>query len=90
MHHIINRPDSKPAFETCIALAKALEIPEAVILSLAGYSEINLSEEIDTEITAFAVYLNNLPQSTRAYTLDACWSVARIIAQVASDQIPES
>lgn len=79
VNHIINNPDSNPKIETCIRLADALRLPSMSILHLAGYGEVTLSEEICAEITAFAIYLNNLPQKARTYALEACWSVTRIV-----------
>lgn len=90
VHQIVNKPDSTPTIETCAGLAKALDVPLLSVLQLAGYGEVNIPEEVDAEITAFAVYLNNLPEPTRTYALEACWSVVRLIVLAASEQPSES
>jgi len=83
VHHIVNRPDSRPTFETCIALAKAINVSNKVLLQMAGYGDIVLSGEVDAAITALTIYLNGLPPKIREYALEGCWSVVRLVAEVA-------
>ncbi len=44
------------------------------------------STEVDPEIEALAIYLNSLSEETRAYTLDACWSMSRLFAQARGEK----
>jgi hypothetical protein len=75
--------------ETCIGLARALDVPEMTILSLAGYGEVDLSAEIDAETKAFAVYLASLPPDLRAYALETCWAVTEILVRATGSEEPD-
>jgi transcriptional regulator with XRE-family HTH domain len=80
VHYIINNPGSKPNVETCSKLARALDLPEALLLELAGYTNVANVISLEKQVTALAIYLNSLPERVRGYTLDACWAITRIMA----------
>ena len=81
VHYIINNPGSQPTTETCISLAKVLELPENTLLGLAGYGQIDFSDNLNAEVFALATYLDNLPSKTREYALEGCWAIARLVAE---------
>lgn len=85
VNYIIKNPDSQPDVKTCINLARALEIPEKIMLELAGYTEIASSTSLEKQVAAFAIYLNSLPERVRGYALDACWAIAKIIADAVEE-----
>ena len=80
VYYIINNPGSKPNVETCSKLARSLDLPEALLLELAGYTNVANITSLEKRVTALAVYLNNLPKRMRGYALDACWAITRIMA----------
>ena len=80
VNSIIVNPDSQPDVKTCINLARALEIPEKIMLELAGYTEVASSTPLEKQVAAFAIYLNSLPKRVRGYALDACWAITKIIS----------
>jgi len=86
VHQIINRPDSTPAYDTCLRLAKALNVPPRLFLQMAGYEEVDTSENWDELVVSLALYLNSLPDRTRGYALEACWAVARILARASDEE----
>lgn len=86
VHYILHNPDSQPAVETCISLAKVLELPEKLLLQLAGYGAIDFASDLSADVFALASYLDNLPIKTREYALQGCWGVARLVTQVAEDK----
>ena len=67
-----------------------LELPESLLLQLAGYGTVTLTAEVDAAVTALAIYLNNLSPETRPYALEGCWSVARLVTEVAERHSPPS
>jgi hypothetical protein len=79
VNYIVSHPDSQPKMETCIRLAEALEIPAIIILELAGYGRIDLPENMDPEVSAFASYVTNLSQEVRAHILDVCWAIVDLV-----------
>jgi transcriptional regulator with XRE-family HTH domain len=79
VHYILNNPTSKPTVETCVGLAEALDLPQPVLLRLAGYEGVGTSGALETEVEALALYLNQLPGLIRAHALEACWAVVRLI-----------
>ena len=80
VHYIINNPSSQPKVETCSKLARALDLPEALLLELAGYTNVADAISLEKQVAAFAVYLNSLPERVRGYALDACWAITKIMA----------
>ena len=80
VNYIINNPDSQPDVETCSKLARVLNLPEALLLELAGYTNVTNAISLDKQVTAFAIYLNSLPERVQGYALDACWAIAKIMA----------
>jgi len=87
VNRIIRNPESTPTADTCIKLAHALNVPITLLLQLAGYGEIDLSEQVAPEIAAFAAYLNHLSPKTYTLALEACWSVTRILAQAIEEDV---
>ena len=80
VNYIINNPDSQPDVETCSKLARALGLPEVLLLELAGYTNVADAISLEKQVAAFAIYLNSLPARVRGYAMDACWAIAKIMA----------
>lgn len=86
VNYVVKNPESRPNYETCVALAKVLEVPETVILQMAGYRKIDSTADLSTEVFALACYLDNLPAKAREYALQGCWGTARLVAQITEDK----
>lgn len=86
VHYILHNPDSQPAIETCTSLAKVLELPEKLLLQLAGYGEIDFASNLSADVFALASYLDSLPAKAREYALQGCWGTARLVAKFAEDK----
>jgi transcriptional regulator with XRE-family HTH domain len=87
LNYIINNPASNPTVETCVGIAKALEVPPELIFQLAGYSTVGLADEIDPEVKALAIYLNGLPSEIRAYALKGAWATAQLVTQAIEESV---
>lgn len=87
LNHIINNPASNPTVETCVGIARALDLPSELIFQLAGYSIVGLAEEIDPEVKALAIYLNGLPPEIRAYALKGAWATAQLVTQAIEESV---
>jgi len=87
INYIINNPVSNPTVETCVGIAKALEVPPELIFQLAGYNLVGLAEEIDPEVKALAIYLNGLPSEIRAYALKGAWATAQLVTQAIEESV---
>jgi hypothetical protein len=87
VNHIINNPSSNPTVETCVGIAKALEVPPELIFQLAGYSIVGLADEMDPEVKALAIYLNGLPPEIRVYALKGAWATAQVVTQAIEESV---
>ncbi|OQA17475.1 MAG: helix-turn-helix protein [Chloroflexi bacterium ADurb.Bin360] len=87
VNHIINNPASNPTVETCVGIAKALEVSPELIFQLAGYSIVGLADEIDPEVKALAIYLNGLPPEIRVYALKGAWATAQVVTQAIEESV---
>ncbi len=87
LNYIINNPASNPTVETCVGIAKALEVPPELIFQLAGYSIVGLADEIDPEVKALAIYLNGLPSEIRSYALKGAWATAQLVTQAIEETV---
>ena len=87
INYIINNPTSNPTVETCVGIAKALEVPAQLIFQLAGYSIVGLADEMDAEVKALAIYLNDLPPEIRSYALKGAWATAQLVAQAITESV---
>lgn len=81
VNYIVKNPTARPNVDTCVSLARALDVPERVLLELAGYTDIGRSMSLDKSVAAFAIYLHELPETVRQHCLDACWAITRIMAE---------
>jgi len=87
LNYIITNPTSNPTVETCVGIAKALEVAPELIFQLAGYNFVGLAEEIDPEVKALAIYLNGLPPEIRVYALKGAWATAQVVTQAIEESV---
>lgn len=87
INYIVNNPTSSPTVETCVGIARALDLPSELIFQLAGYSIVGLADEIDPEVKALAIYLNGLPSEIRSYALKGAWATAQLVTQAIEESV---